>query len=208
MPDISTAAHESGTFIFIMVDPDYNTTVPTNTVLHTIVGNLTSASTASGSPAAYALTTPSAPLASYIGPQPPKTGPPHHYTGLLFLQPPNFAVPSKYASFLPLNPANPLTRTNFPILDFVLDTGLSNLNAATFWEVSGIATTATAAKTQMPAENASSSAVASNSPTATSSVIPNASPSATPAAGAAVRFGMSQWLAPVLYMVGAWLVVW
>ena len=118
-----------------MVDPDYNATVPTNTVLHYLLPGLRSenSSTRIGNLTFTPLTSRHAPLAAYIGPQPTSTRP-HSYTLLLFAQPKNFTVPPRFDAFLPLNTSDPLNRVNFPVVDFVKETGLGSPVAANYFE--------------------------------------------------------------------------
>lgn len=140
--------HVPPPYLLLMVDPSYNKTVPTNTALHTIEGNLTASrplhARQSNNSEATALVSSSPPIAPYAGPQPPKDDPSHNYTLLLFSQPKDFTIPAKYGSWLPLNLSNIYTRVNFPVVDFVRDTGLGKPVAATYFEVnltSGSATT-------------------------------------------------------------------
>lgn len=138
-----------------MVDPSYNTTVPTNTALHTIEGNLTAKRSSKGSDKprksdATALVSSTPLIAPYIGPQPPKNGPTHNYTLMLFSQPADFTIPAKYDSWLPLNLSDVYTRVNFPVVEFVRDTGLGQPVAATYFQVnltSGSATTTNGSST-------------------------------------------------------------
>lgn len=134
-----------------MVDPNFNATVPTNTVLHyllpglrtgsncTRIGNLTFAPLISRSP----------PAAAYIGPQPPSPLP-HSYTLLLFAQPANFTVPSAFAGFLPLGKGG-LNRVNFPVIDFVKETAIGSPVAANYFKEGSANVTTTSPATRMTA---------------------------------------------------------
>lgn len=118
-----------------MVDPDYNATVATNTVLHYLFSGLRSTSnvTRTSNFTYFPLISKSAPAAAYIGPQPTKPLP-HSYTLLLFAQPANFSVPSAFAKFLPLNLSDTLNRVNFPVVDFVNKTALGMPVAANYFK--------------------------------------------------------------------------
>lgn len=142
-PQIQIPAHLSSPspYLLLMVDPDYNATVPTNVVLHTMVGNLSSGSTAGHPAALTTLTSADEALAAYIGPQPPPGKPSHNYTLMLFEQPHNFSIPPAFQSFLPLNLSNVYTRVNFPLVDFVRQTGLGSPVAATYFRLDLNATT-------------------------------------------------------------------
>lgn len=123
-----------------MVDPSFNATVPTNTVLHTIAGNLTTGqiynnATWNNNASTVSLTMPTPVAAPYVGPEPQPNTPTHNYTIMIFRQPSNFAIPSKYAQWMPLNESNPYTRTNFPVVQFTKDTGLGQPMAATYFRL-------------------------------------------------------------------------
>ncbi|OKL58022.1 hypothetical protein UA08_06845 [Talaromyces atroroseus] len=144
----------TGKYVFLMVDPNTNTTDPTYPALHTLYANVT----ASNGDLSWTV------LAPYINPE-PTAGAPHNYTMLLFEQPSaQFMVPSKFSSFLPLNLSNLYAREGFPVLDFIHDTGLGEPVAANWFQESATGT------------STSSSAVPSVS---ICSVIPTSSPSGT-----------------------------
>ncbi|KAI9730785.1 MAG: hypothetical protein M1818_008065 [Claussenomyces sp. TS43310] len=99
-----------------MVDPDYNASVPTNVVLHTIVSNLTNNEAPDGT---LTLASIAPALAAYVGPEPQAGEASHNFTLLLFQQPGSFSVPLAFESFLPLNLSNVYTRVTFPQVDFL-----------------------------------------------------------------------------------------
>ena len=154
-------------YLLLMIDPDYNKTVPANVVLHTMVGNLTAsphpfnASNQTTEPSKISpafnasfvpLHTISPALAPYIHPLPQPGQPTHNYTLLLFRQPFDFSVPAVFQSFLPLNLSNVYTRTNFPLLDFVRETGLRQPIASSWFRlILGGDATSTASETTTPA---------------------------------------------------------
>ncbi|KAJ5247765.1 hypothetical protein N7468_002748 [Penicillium chermesinum] len=158
----------SSPYILLMVDPSYNATVPTNTVLHTIVGNLTAgqaynASWSDNKPT-LALKGPQPVVAPYVGPEPPAHQPSHNYTIMLFSQPPNFQVPSKYDQWMTLDMSDPFTRTNFPVVNFARDTGLGQPVAATYFRLTlTSANQAGSTSTATAYENVASSTSASGS---------------------------------------------
>ncbi|KAJ5649947.1 PEBP-like protein, partial [Penicillium longicatenatum] len=142
-------------YVFMMVDPDTNTTDPTSVALHTIVTNLTVANASSGNI-----------LAKYVAPEPSGTAP-HNYTFLLFKQPSNFTVASIYDPYFPLNLSDVWNRVNFPLPQFLNTTGLDKPVAANWFreksENTSVTTTAsgTATATSTSAQTATSSSAAS-----------------------------------------------
>ncbi|KAL4912110.1 phosphatidylethanolamine-binding protein [Aspergillus aurantiobrunneus] len=73
-----------------------------------------------------------APLAPYMGPNPPPGSPDHKYVQLLFKQPEeDFSIPGKYAHFLPQIPTS---RLGFPLEQFVNETGLGEPVAGLYFE--------------------------------------------------------------------------
>ncbi|KAJ5913378.1 PEBP-like protein [Penicillium tannophilum] len=142
-------------YVFMMVDPDTNTTDPTSVALHTIVTNLTLANSSSGDI-----------LAKYVAPEPSGTAP-HNYTFLLFKQPSNFTVASIYDPYFPLNLSDVWNRVNFPLPQFLNSTGLDKPIAANwFQEKSESNSTTTSASgtvtaTSSSAQTATSSSMAS-----------------------------------------------
>lgn len=150
-PQIDVLANSKcSPYLLLMIDPDYNKTVPTSVVLHTIVGNLTAsphpfnASNQTTKPGVNSpafntsfvpLHTSSPALAPYIHPLPQPGQPTHNYTLLLFRQPFDFSVPAAFQSFLPLNLSNVYTRTNFPLLDFVRESGLRQPIASSWFRL-------------------------------------------------------------------------
>ncbi|KAJ5536731.1 PEBP-like protein [Penicillium frequentans] len=142
-------------YVFMMVDPDTNTTDPTSVALHTIVTNLTLANSSSGNI-----------LAEYVAPEPSGTAP-HNYTFLLFKQPSNFTVASIYDPYFPLNLSDVWNRVNFPLPQFLNSTGLDQPVAANWFQEkseSNSTTTsasATATTTSTSAQTATSSSMAS-----------------------------------------------
>ncbi|KAJ5899969.1 hypothetical protein N7495_004713 [Penicillium taxi] len=155
IPDTNVSAP----YIFVMVDPSYNSTVPTNTVLHTIAGNITKGDISGNDLTLdYGATS----IAPYTGPEHKAGQSNHNYTLLLFSQPDNFNIPSKYDSYLPLNLSNVYTRVNFPVVDFVSDTGLGQPIAAIYFrlDLSSESSTTTAATTLTTATSTSSASAA------------------------------------------------
>jgi hypothetical protein len=115
--------HDQNLFVFMMVDPDINTTSPTYVGLHTMVANLAAHDT-------DALTTT---VATFIAPEPP-AGETHNYTLLAFHQPPHFSILPKYASYVATTPTSPLNRINFPLQQFIADTNLGPVVAANWFQ--------------------------------------------------------------------------
>ncbi|QKX63421.1 uncharacterized protein TRUGW13939_10591 [Talaromyces rugulosus] len=115
--------HDQDLFVFMMVDPDINTTSPTYVGLHTMVANLAAHNT-------DALTTT---VATFIAPEPP-VGETHNYTLLAFHQPPHFSIPPKYAPYVATTPTSPLNRINFPLQQFIADTNLGPVVAANWFK--------------------------------------------------------------------------
>ncbi|KAJ5785819.1 PEBP-like protein [Penicillium pulvis] len=141
-------------YVFMMVDPDTNTTDPTSVALHTIVTNLTLANSSGDI------------LAKYVAPEPSGTAP-HNYTFLLFKQPNNFTVASIYDPYFPLNLSDVWNRVNFPLPQFLNSTGLDKPVAANWFQeksesnstTTSASGTATASSTS--AQTATSSSMAS-----------------------------------------------
>ena len=148
----------------LMVDADFNETVHTNTVLHTIDGNLSAPSTSPSATRPVQLSAAPEPLAPYIGPQPPKGKASHNYTIMIFEQPKNFSVPADFSSFIPLNLSDVYTRTNFPVVDFAKAVGLGQPLAATYFRLDLANGTAAGGNSSSGAGNAS---VTTGSPSAT-----------------------------------------
>ncbi|KAH8705691.1 phosphatidylethanolamine-binding protein [Talaromyces proteolyticus] len=122
--------HGSNLFVFMMVDPDINTTHPTYVGLHTMVANLTPYNeNGAASHSSHPFTT----VATYIAPEPP-AGEFHDYTLLAFHQPPHFSIPAKYASYVATTPTSPLNRINFPLQQFIADTNLGPVVAANWFK--------------------------------------------------------------------------
>jgi len=97
-------------FIIMMLDPDINTTHPLYPGLHYMASNINTSRNV---------------IASYIGPAPAAGMPPHNYTILAFALPnSNFSVPAAYAPFVATTAQSPKNRVNFPLAQFVADTGL------------------------------------------------------------------------------------
>ncbi|KAJ5591915.1 PEBP-like protein [Penicillium hispanicum] len=136
-------------YLFMMVDPDTNATDPASVGLHTVVANL-SQSTSSSEDV----------LAKYIAPEPSGSSP-HNYTLLLFKQPDGFAVPSLYNAAFALNLKNVLNRVNFPLQQFLNETGLDKPVAANWFQEGKSTTAATTA-------SGTATATATNSATQTS----------------------------------------
>lgn len=107
---------------FMMVDPDINTTNPTYVGLHTAVADLSLHNQSS-----------SQTIAKYIAPM-PNGDSPHNYTLLLFKQPSNFSVPSSFDSHFAFNPQNVWNRVNFPLQQFIAQTGLGEPVAANWFQ--------------------------------------------------------------------------
>ncbi|KAJ6092814.1 PEBP-like protein, partial [Penicillium sp. IBT 16267x] len=142
-------------YVFMMVDPDTNTTDPASVALHTIVTNLSLANSSSGDV-----------LAKYVAPEPSGTAP-HNYTFLLFKQPSNFTVASIYDPYFPLNLSDVWNRVNFPLPSFINSTGLDKPVAANWFQEKSESTSAsttasgTATATSTSAQTATSSSMAS-----------------------------------------------
>ena len=166
------SSHVYSTFLLLMVDPSYNATDPTNTVLHTIIGNLTISRPRNNTDwdsdaVTLALKSAQPPIAPYIGPEPQPNQPSHNYTLMVFSQPKNFKIPGKYNSWLPLNLSDVYTRVNFPVVDFVRETKLGQPVAATYFRLNltnaaatiSANTTATASGLDQSTTTAASNAV-------------------------------------------------
>lgn len=110
-------------FVFMMVDPDINTTDPTYVGLHTMYADVMAESDCDASD--YTV------IAKFIGPIPP-AGQAHNYTLLAFHQPAGFSIPPKYASYVATTAESPLNRINFPLVQFIQDANLGPL-AASNW---------------------------------------------------------------------------
>ena len=136
-----------------MVDPNFNATVPTNTVLYYLLPGLRAGSncTRIGNLTFAPLISRSAPAAVYIGPQPTSLLP-HLYILLLFAQPANFTIPSAFAAFLPLGKGG-LNRINFPVVEFVKETAIGNPIAANYFKEgsTNVTTTSRTIRTTAPA---------------------------------------------------------
>lgn len=118
----------TGPYLLLMVDPDWNKTTPPSVVLHTIVANLTTSLNNTGEGKA---------IATYISPQ-PSSGT-HNYTLFLFNQPSNFNIPARYATFMETNAETPLNRLNLPLESFINQTSLGAPIAANYFRVTAVA---------------------------------------------------------------------
>ena len=85
-------------------------------------------------------------VAGYIEPQPPSGSPPHNYTLFLFEQPKEFKIPPKYDPYLATK-KTPLNRINFPLRQFLKETGLKKPVAANWFREGAANSTATATAT-------------------------------------------------------------
>jgi phosphatidylethanolamine-binding protein (PEBP) family uncharacterized protein len=101
-------------YVFMMVDPDINITNPTYVGLHTGVADLSLPNESHNST-----------FAKYIAPM-PNGNSPHNYTLLLFKQPESFSIPSHFDPYFVLNLNNVWNRVNFPLQQFISQTGLGN----------------------------------------------------------------------------------
>lgn len=166
--DVQDGLSSTPPYLFMMVDPSYNASVPTNVVLHTIVANITALS--GGAPIHELVSASSPALAAYIGPQPPAGKPTHNYTLLVFAQPKGFVVPTAFDSFLPLNLSNVYSRVNFPLLDFVKDGNLGNPVAANWFRLNLTSSTNSTASSNSSGNAGSASAASSGVPAPTSPI--------------------------------------
>ena len=121
---------ESVKYLFMMVDPDINTTNPTYVGLHTAVANLSLHDDSS-----------SRTIAKYIAPMPDGSSP-HNYTLLLFKQPEDFSISPSFNSYFAFNPRNVLNRVNFPLQQFIAQTGLGKPVAANWFQEASTSTSA------------------------------------------------------------------
>jgi hypothetical protein len=148
----------STTYVFLMVDADYNKTTPTNVNLHTLYANLTAEGSTSSE------------VAKYLAPQPQLVGATHNFTLLLFRQPESdFTIPAEYASYVATNSHTPYNRINLPLPQFLKDTGLGKPLAANWFR-------------EKASNSSSSSKSATKTPscsTASTSVTPSATASPT-----------------------------
>ncbi|GMF95815.1 unnamed protein product [Aspergillus oryzae] len=114
----------SGPYLLLMIDPDWNKTTPPSVIVHTVVANLTTA--VNSSSAANV-------LASYIAPA-PRSGT-HNYTLFLFNQSTDFSIPNRYESFMLTDDGTPMNRLNLPLVSFLNQTGLGSPVAANYFRV-------------------------------------------------------------------------
>ncbi|PYH44044.1 mitochondrial 54S ribosomal protein mL38, partial [Aspergillus saccharolyticus JOP 1030-1] len=174
-----TSLSGSGPYLFMMVDPDINTTNPLYVGMHTMVVNLTTSGNTSAEDA----------VCSYFYPE-PTAGAAHNYTFFLFKQPANFTIPKQYAPYLATTSKTPYNRINFPLVEFVKKTALGEPVAANYFKE--------AAESNATATSSGSS----NASTATSTATGSAATSTHE--GAAATVGQSgSYLMSVLAVVGA-----
>lgn len=170
MPDVaslSPSQNGTGKYVFIMVDPSTNATDPTYPALHTLYVNVTADGAEDWTV-----------LAPYINPE-PTPGPAHNYSFLLFEQPQaQFQVPSKYASFLPLNLSNLYARVDFPLLDFINDTGLGKPVAGN-WFRESVVTTNSTSSSAIPNRSVSVCSVTSTPSASATGIVKNSTAIAT-----------------------------
>ena len=116
----------------MMIDPNTNTTDPLSVGLHTMISDLMLSESSSQNI-----------IAQYIPPEPPGSSP-HNYTLLLYKQPDNFTISSLYDSYFTLDLSNVLNRVNFPLQQFVHQTGVDGPVAANWFREGASTSTSTA----------------------------------------------------------------
>lgn len=145
----------SGPYLLLMIDPDWNKTTPPSVIVHTVVANLTTA--VNSSSAANV-------LASYIAPA-PRSGT-HNYTLFLFNQSTNFSIPNRYESFMLTDDDTPMNRLNLPLVGFLNQTGLGSPVAANYFRVTA-ASNDTSTSSDRPGPSTSSGAAPSETSSGT-----------------------------------------
>ncbi|KAJ5280912.1 PEBP-like protein [Penicillium angulare] len=145
----------NGSYVFMMVDPDWNKTTPPSVILHTLIANLTTNLNSTSNEDV---------IAQYISPDP--TSGTHNYTLFLFDQPSNFTIPSQYGSFMETTDETPLNRLNLPLENFINVTRLGTPVAANYFRVTATTVsndTSTSTSTSTPSPTSNSTAASTSS---------------------------------------------